>query len=58
MFSVALFDNPPASETLNTKLLLPTSLKDGLPDRVPSAATASQFGPLTLVNVSASAGFG
>src|SRR5215468_2531723 len=57
-FSVAVSKSPPASVTPTTKLLLPTSLKTGTPESEPSAATASQFGPLTFANVNASSGFG
>ena len=48
MFSVASTGAAMPSLTLTVKLLAPTSLLVGVPDSVPSAATLSQSGPLTL----------
>src|SRR5215813_2428593 len=58
IFIVAVPDRLPTSETLTTKLLLPISLENGVPESVPLGATASQFGPLIFANVRTSLGFG
>ena len=53
MFSVAVFDKPPESVTLATKMFVPTSAESGVPDRLPLLATPSHAGPLTFAKVSA-----
>ena len=50
IFIVALLDLPPGSVALTTKLFAPSSAENGVPDRVPFAATASHEGPLTFPN--------
>src|SRR5437879_5869607 len=54
MFMVAVLDRLPESVTRTTKLFVPASADNGVPDNAPPLATVSHAGPLALANVSAS----
>src|SRR5215471_2162819 len=58
MFMVAVLVKPLASDTLTPNSLVPASALEGVPKMVPSVDNTSQTGPLSLVKVRVSPGFG
>ena len=58
MVSIANAFAPAASVTQTVKLFVPPSVGPGVPESVPSAATFNHAGPLALLKVSVSPGFG